>query len=147
MASKFNFVLLTKIYSFLIFNIVDLILLEKKTSQKKKLTNLPTLSTIKIYTSHFPFPLDCLFRRQINNYSAKKFNSYLKEITIFLFSIYLIEYYWGTKATHKNKYWQIYLGYLQLKNIRTTSHFDYSIMYVRLIICFNIYLILSLKNI
>ena len=23
--------------------------------------------------------------------------------------------------------WQIYLGYLQLKNIQTTSHFDYTI--------------------
>jgi len=39
------------------------------------------------------------------------------------------------------------LGYIQLKNIWITSYFDYTIKYVRLIIYFNIYWVLSPKNI
>ena len=42
----------------MIFNIANLILLGKNTAQKNKMqTNLPTLSAIQKYASHFPFRL------------------------------------------------------------------------------------------
>ena len=86
---------------------------------------------------------------------------FLNFFSIFPFLIFQIWYYWEKNTTQKNKsytdwpilstqfffFWQIYLNYLQLKNLRPTSHFNYTIKYVRLIICFNIFGILSPKNI
>ena len=53
------------------------------------MTNLPILSTIKKYLSHFPFRLHCFFRRQISNYSTQKtLGLFLKKnYNIFIYNV------------------------------------------------------------
>ena len=79
LAPNFNFVLfcsslfLEKIYSILIFNIADLILLEKiqlkKTKGRQIYLHDLQLKNMQV-TSHFDYIV--LFRRQISNYSMQK---------------------------------------------------------------------------
>ena len=88
---------LKKIYSILIFNIADLILLEKNVIQKKNVDKFTyiiwqkKMLQLKNMRDTSPFDYTILLRRQINNYNVKKkqfiFINKLKYFDLF------IEYY------------------------------------------------------